>query len=305
MSSNLDPYLPDAKAALEGFLQTLLGEATVTLQEPVETTPEDVMPDSIGYAIIVGAAGPQNGFAVLVQDEVIPILSEAMLGAAMTMDEEGTDDLVRELAAQGYGSVRNLLAGEGLILPDVTYEVLAPGNLLPDENLPEQVYRVPFTFDIKGQTIGGFALIPIVEVAAPAEEAAPPPQAAPPAAAAPAAPAGPQAPAQQVPVSSASFPDLGNERQFMPGLENTNFHLLAEVELEVTVELGRRRLPLAGILALTSGSVIELEKLVGEPLQVYANGRLIAEGEAVVIDEQFGVRITNLASAKQRARAFM
>ena len=74
--------------------------------------------------------------------------------------------------------------------------------------------------------------------------------------------------------------------------------------MEITVELGRRKLPLADLLNLTTGSIIELEKLVGEPLEVYANGRLIAEGEAVVIDEQFGVRITNLA-ARQRDRVFM
>ena len=67
----------------------------------------------------------------------------------------------------------------------------------------------------------------------------------------------------------------------------------------------RRRLPLADVLHLTTGSVIELENLVGEPLEVYANGRLIAEGEAVVIDEQFGVRITRLASDRQRTKAFM
>jgi flagellar motor switch protein FliN/FliY len=76
-----------------------------------------------------------------------------------------------------------------------------------------------------------------------------------------------------------------------------NLGLLAGVELEVTVELGRRRMALSDILRLTNGSVLELEKLVGEPLQIFANSRLIAEGEAVVIDEQFGVRITALAAS--------
>jgi len=54
------------------------------------------------------------------------------------------------------------------------------------------------------------------------------------------------------------------------------------------------------VLRLTTGSIIELEKLVGEPLEIYANGRLIAEGEAVVIDEQFGVRITNLVTGNRQ-----
>ncbi|NKN80648.1 flagellar motor switch protein FliN [Weissella cibaria] len=88
------------------------------------------------------------------------------------------------------------------------------------------------------------------------------------------------------------------------GENNHTFGLLADVELEVTVELGRRRLPLADILRLTNGSVIELEKLVGEPLDIYANGRFIPEGEAVVIDDQFGIRITSLASTRNRDKVF-
>ena len=98
--------------------------------------------------------------------------------------------------------------------------------------------------------------------------------------------------------------DFGGEQMRGDGHASGTLEMLQEVELEVTVELGRRRLPLSDLLRLTTGSVIELEKLVGEPLAVYANGRLIAEGEAVVIDEQFGVRITNLASAQRRQKAF-
>ena len=103
-------------------------------------------------------------------------------------------------------------------------------------------------------------------------------------------------------MAPATFPELGGEG--FDG-EGDNFSLLAEVELEVSVELGRRKLSLAEVLRLTTGSVIELENLVGEPLEVFANGRLIAEGEAVVIDEQFGIRITRLASDRQRTKAFM
>ncbi len=77
--------------------------------------------------------------------------------------------------------------------------------------------------------------------------------------------------------------------------------MLADVEVDVTVELGRRRLPINELLNLTRGSIIELDKLVGEPLEVYVNNRLIADGEAVVIDEQFGIRITNIIASAQRA----
>jgi flagellar motor switch protein FliN/FliY len=76
--------------------------------------------------------------------------------------------------------------------------------------------------------------------------------------------------------------------------------ILGDVEVNVTVELGRRRIPLNELLKLTRGSIIELEKLVGEPLEVYVNNRLIADGEAVVIDDHFGIRITNVIPSIQR-----
>ncbi len=66
---------------------------------------------------------------------------------------------------------------------------------------------------------------------------------------------------------------------------------LADVEIDVTVELGRRRLSLGEVARLDVGSVVERDALAGEPLVVYANGRRIATGEAVVVDGQFGVRI--------------
>jgi flagellar motor switch protein FliN/FliY len=99
----------------------------------------------------------------------------------------------------------------------------------------------------------------------------------------------------------ADFPDLGAERLSGPDMPYANLSLLVDVELEVRVELGRRKLPLADVLKLAAGSVIELDKIVGEPLAIYANDRLIAEGEAVVIDEQFGVRVTRLLGAKRAA----
>lgn len=68
--------------------------------------------------------------------------------------------------------------------------------------------------------------------------------------------------------------------------------LLAGVELEVSVELGRRRMPLSEVARLRVGSVIELDTEAGDPLVVYANGRRIATGEAVVIDGQLGLRVT-------------
>lgn len=88
-----------------------------------------------------------------------------------------------------------------------------------------------------------------------------------------------------------------------PALENENgnsMDLLKDVEMDVSVELGRIELPLGKILQLSKGSVIELEKLAGEPVDILVNGQRIAHGEVVVIDEHFGVRISNLITTRQR-----
>lgn len=78
--------------------------------------------------------------------------------------------------------------------------------------------------------------------------------------------------------------------------------LLMDVPLEVTVELGRRRMRIAELLALSKGSVIELEKAAGAPLDVRVNGQLVARGEAVVIQEKFGVRLTDIVSRSERVQ---
>ena len=70
--------------------------------------------------------------------------------------------------------------------------------------------------------------------------------------------------------------------------------LIMDVPLKVTVELGRAQMRIKEILNLGQGSVVELDKLAGEPVDVLVNGQLIAHGEVVVIDENFGIKITNL-----------
>ncbi|MEX0779606.1 MAG: flagellar motor switch protein FliN [Balneolales bacterium] len=76
--------------------------------------------------------------------------------------------------------------------------------------------------------------------------------------------------------------------------EVRNIDMLRDVEMEVSVELGRKKMPLGKILQQVKGSVIELDKLSGEPVDILVNGRCIALGDVVVIDEHFGVRITRL-----------
>ena len=76
--------------------------------------------------------------------------------------------------------------------------------------------------------------------------------------------------------------------------------LLLDVPLSVTDELGRVRMPVRNLLALGAGSVIELSKIAGEPLDVLVNGKPVARGEAVMVNEKFGVRLTEIVSPTER-----
>jgi flagellar motor switch protein FliN/FliY len=87
---------------------------------------------------------------------------------------------------------------------------------------------------------------------------------------------------------------------------NRSLDLLADVEMGVTAELGRTRMTVKELLALTPGSVVELDRMAGSPVDVLVNGTLVARGEVVVIDEEFGVRISEiigLDTTRPRARA--
>ncbi len=77
---------------------------------------------------------------------------------------------------------------------------------------------------------------------------------------------------------------------------------ILDIPLDVSAELGRTRLLINELLQLGQGSVVELNKLAGEPLEVYVNGKLVARGEAVVINEKFGVRLTDIISPIERVR---
>lgn len=86
------------------------------------------------------------------------------------------------------------------------------------------------------------------------------------------------------------------------GLRSSNLRFLLDIPLQVTVELGRKRLVVHDLLQLNQGSVIELTKQIGEPFEVLVNQKLIARGEVVVINDKFGVRITDIISPTERVQ---
>lgn len=99
---------------------------------------------------------------------------------------------------------------------------------------------------------------------------------------------------------SAQFPALHQDTSQKGMIRDLDFIL--DIPLEVTVELGRTTMLINDLLQLGQGSVVELDKLAGEPLEILVNQRLIARGEAVVINEKFGVRITDIISPTERVK---
>ncbi len=98
------------------------------------------------------------------------------------------------------------------------------------------------------------------------------------------------------PVKFASFDDAKK----LSGDATKNLDNLLDIKLQLTVELGRTTLPVKKVLELTRGSIVELDKIAGEPVELYANGKLIAHGEVVVIEDNFGLRITSMSEPENK-----
>ncbi|MDL2313420.1 flagellar motor switch protein FliN [Desulfovibrio sp. OttesenSCG-928-C14] len=100
-----------------------------------------------------------------------------------------------------------------------------------------------------------------------------------------------------------SFKDMTEEAKApRPETERRDMEFILDIPLDVSAELGRTRLLINELLQLGQGSVVELNKLAGEPLEIYVNGKLVARGEAVVINEKFGVRLTDIISPIERVK---
>lgn len=92
------------------------------------------------------------------------------------------------------------------------------------------------------------------------------------------------------------FKDLEEQPLKDGGEETVNLNLLMDINLEIVVELGRTKKKINEILELSQGSIIELDRVSGEPVDLLINGKVVAKGEVVVIDEYFGIRVTEIVN---------
>jgi flagellar motor switch protein FliN/FliY len=101
-------------------------------------------------------------------------------------------------------------------------------------------------------------------------------------------------------VSPASFQNFSSPGGGL-GVEN-DLNMILDIPVQLTVELGRTKIPIKNILQLAQGSVVELDALAGEPMDVLVNGYLIAQGEVVVVNDKFGIRLTDIVTPSERMR---
>ena len=93
-----------------------------------------------------------------------------------------------------------------------------------------------------------------------------------------------------------------NFNQANPAAAGNDINMILDIPVQLTVELGRTRIPIKHILQLAQGSVVELDALAGEPMDVLVNGYLIAQGEVVVVNDKFGIRLTDIVTPSERMR---
>ena len=225
-------------------------------------------------AVIADLGGAISGrVGVLVADELVAALSSSPMGE---LDLAAAVQPALDAAAGALGGTAQ--AGRTVALEDVVADMGGDFTAVP----------------LMGSTIFAAVLVPdsTLEVAAAAPGAA--------AAAAADAASTPAPPplAQPVAVAEHTLPPVqappveGNVRSIATG--RRGIEMLHGVEMEVTVELGRTRMAVRDLLALTPGAVLALDRAAGSPADLLVNGRLIARGEVVVVDEDFGLRITEI-----------
>jgi flagellar motor switch protein FliN len=103
----------------------------------------------------------------------------------------------------------------------------------------------------------------------------------------------------QADAAPVAFQNFGNAN---PAAAGNDINMILDIPVQLTVELGRTRIPIKHILQLAQGSVVELDALAGEPMDVLVNGYLIAQGEVVVVNDKFGIRLTDIVTPSERMR---
>ncbi|MBL3538760.1 flagellar motor switch phosphatase FliY [Aminivibrio sp.] len=315
-------------------------EVTSVVRETAVLSQRDFIsrPEGAAFAFRATCGGLNDAPLVLVITERGALtLADLMMGGEGKELPDEAGELYLNAAQEGlsqvvgaaFTGVSGMLGGKRLI-PENISSALEPEEWLPfpTRSPEDQTWTVSASVSIEG--LGDFplwVLLPLDMATALADEvrelvAGKEKKEAPAADRTPSSgPKQPQgAPRAETAAPEAEHPSFGNvydqssvdvrPAEFVPllqkpgtGYGNSRIDLVADIPVRVTVELGRTRKNISDILNMTPGSVIELDKMAGEPVDILVNGKLVAKGEVVVIDENFGVRITEIVSSAGRVHS--
>ncbi len=110
-----------------------------------------------------------------------------------------------------------------------------------------------------------------------------------------------QADTEEAAVKAAHFDEFSSTK-VRHGSGDDNLEMILDIPVTISMEIGRTKISIRNLLQLNQGSVVELDRLAGEPMDVLVNGTLIAHGEVVVVNEKFGIRLTDVVSAQERIK---
>jgi len=269
---------------------------------------------------------PERG-ALITADLMMGGDGKDLPGEANDLYLSASQEGLSQMVGSAFTSISGLLKGQRLVPSNASGVLKEGGDWLPFGDMSSDVPAWGVRVAVSVADVGDFDLwflLPVDRarelvarihaVLAPPAPPKPAPAASKPAAPAPSPASAPRAAAAPPPLA-APAPSRGappvdvRPAEFVPlqGDGGTplpaNLDLILDIPVRITVELGRTRKTIGEVLNMAPGSVVELEKMAGEPVDVLVNGKLVARGEVVVIDESFGVRVTEIVSKTERIRS--
>lgn len=300
----LTPYLESFQAAFTDVWSLLTSQSFSVRLDKIESMDADRLPDQCPESVAVIATRHekdlQGELLCLLPNNLARLMSGAMTGTADFGELE--QSAMGEGMGQTFGSLCTQLSGKLKINTQVQSPAVAALETRGEEfsikikGLGRRLVCAFLQIGVQDQS-GPFIVALSNDVVSGLVEAFAKPQPAP--AAAPPKPAAAPPPSSAT-VQQAVFQPL--QEKTIPGKPG-NLDLLLDIGLDVRVELGRTGMKIRDVLELGPGSVLELDKLAGEPVDLLINDKLFARGEVVVIDENFGVRVTDILNMEERIQA--
>ncbi len=306
-------YSHTVSNASQDVLSTLLGESANTTVGDFSETDSNSVADEISGDMVVA----ELNYKGMVQGKSLVIMSEEnamQLAAQMTgggagsefgdLEESAFSEAIQSVFSSANTSMAQKFGGEIQLEPPEI--ITRPANL--GDLMPESAERsILLTYNMQSGAVNGpiYQVIPrnLLNSIINASSAGP---------SAPKDGLGDRAPIQAktppIMAAPAQFSPMTGQSMDMqsavaPSVDISNLELILDISLEVTVELGRTHRKIRDVLELGPGSVIELNRLANEPVDILVNDKLFAKGEVVVIDENFGVRITDILTIEERIEA--